>query len=215
MTNHEVIINKILQHFAGEKFKNEIIAAKKSFFEYAGILDENNEQYELRMEQFFDWYFFTRDLSGYAQTPLESAHLERELRFSQEELEIIERLKNHRHSLFEFKKIKDRNVYLKDLLKNEKVVVKNSPWIYGFAPDEIIEARLIPMGDSFVFTKGIAFHPKEVKKYILSEIKKHRKDPDLNPENLMLRLLKMRYKFDQYRHVSLSKIYTNNNQLGV
>lgn len=215
MLDYEIAVDKILQHFAGDKFRKEIIKAKKEFFDNAGILDENSEQYELRMAQFFDWYFFTRDLSGYAQTPLESAHLERELRFSPEELDVIERLKNHRHSLFEFKKIKDRSVYLKDLVRNEKIIVKNSPWIYGFDENEIIEARLIPSGDSYIFTKGMCFHPKEVKKFILSEVKKHRKDPDLNPEDLMLRLLKMRYKFDQYRHVSLGRIYTNNNQLGV
>lgn len=214
LNQYEKLMEKILNHFAGEVFKDEVKKAKADFFDNAGILDENSPQFELRMSQFFDWYFFTRELSGYALTPLESAHTARELRFSPEELQTIELLKNHRHSIFEFLKIKGEDIFLKDLLKNEKLVVKSSPWIYGFDSDELFEARLIPHGDTYIFTRGFCFHPVDAKKYILSEIKRHRKDPDLNPDDMMLKLIKMRYKFEQYRHVKLDMIYTNENRFG-
>ncbi len=42
---------------------------------------------------------------------------------------------------------------------------------------------------------------------ILSEVKKHRKDPDLNQEDLMLKLLKMNLKMEQYKHVPIENIY--------
>jgi hypothetical protein len=215
MTEFENILDKILHHFAGPDFTAEVERAKKEFFENSGILDEKSEQYELRMSQFFDWYFFTRELSGFALTPLEANHLVRELRFTDVELSQIERLKNHRHGLFEFIKIKGSDVYLKDLFKNEKIWIRNSPWTDGFSAEELFEARLIPNGDSFMFTRGFCFHPAEAKKYILAEVKRHRKDPDLNPDNFMLKLIKMRYKFEQYRHVKISLIYANDNKLGV
>ena len=103
MNEYEKLIEKILNHFVGESFKDELALAKKEFFENAGTLDENSEHYESRMAQFYDWYFFTRELVGYKQTPLDAAHLVRELRFTDEERELIEVLKQHRHSLFEFK----------------------------------------------------------------------------------------------------------------
>ena len=209
------LIHKILNHFAGDQFKDEIHMAKTQFFDNAGILDENSPSYELRMNQFFDWYFFTRELAGIGQTPLDCYHVARELRFSPEELALIENLKNHRHSLFEFLKIKDSDIYIKDLLKNEKIIVKQSPWIYGFESDEIFEARLIPINDSWIFTKGFCFHPKEARKFILSEVKRHRKDPDLNPEDMMLRLVRMRYKFERYRHVKVDMIYSNESKVGL
>lgn len=209
------IINKILQHFAGETFKDEVRFAKGEFFDNAGILDEHSEQFELRMSQFFDWYFFTRELRGFSATPLEVSFTARELRFSPEEITDIEKLKQHRHSLFEFLKIKNGDVYIKDLIKNEKLIVKQTPYTQGFDSDELFEARLIPFQDTWVFTKGFSFHPVDAKKFILSEVKRHRKDPDLNPEDMMLRLVKMRYKFERYRHVKIDMIYSQDSKVGI
>ncbi|GIL18040.1 MAG: hypothetical protein BroJett040_17910 [Oligoflexia bacterium] len=213
MNEYFALMEKILHHFAGDLFREEVKMAKSQFFDNAGILDENAPQYELRMSQFFDWYLFTRDLSGYGQTPLEVVYMTRELRFSPEEMSLIEKLREHRHSLFEFTKIKDSDIYIKDLMRGDKIVVKKSPWVFGFDSDEIFEARLIPVGDTFIFTKGFCFHPAEAKKYILSEIKRHKKDPDLNPEDMMLKLIKMRYRFERYRHVKIDMIYSNDSKV--
>lgn len=215
MNEYEKLIEKILNHFVSESFKQELAGAKKEFFHNAGSLDENSEHYESRMAQFYDWYFFTRELQGYGQTPLEVCLLIRELRFSEEELQALEVLRKHRHSLFEFIKEKNGDIYIKDLLANKKLIVKQSPYVFGFEPDEIFEARLIPQGDSYVFTRGFCFHPESAKEFILKEVKKHRKDPDLDPDVLMLRLIKMRYKFEQYKHVSPEMIYSNDGKLGI
>ncbi len=213
-TQYQLLVEKILAHFGGDLFKDEVRMAKSEFFDNAGILDEHSDHFELRMSQFFDWYFFTRELKGYAQTPLEAVYMARELRFAPEEIVLIDKLKQHRHSIFQFIKIKDKDIYIKDLIKNEKMVVKQSPWTFGFDSEELFEARLIPAGDSWVFTKGFCFHPMDAKKYILAEIKRHKKDPDLNPEDMMLKLVKMRYKFERYRHVKIDMIYSNESRLG-
>lgn len=222
MNEYEKLIEKILNHFVSDAFKDELAMAKREFFENAGTLDENSEHYESRMAQFYDWYFFTRELKGFGQTPLEACLLVRELRFSDEELKTLEVLKQHRHSIFEFVKIKDGDVYIKDILQNKKgffssgvMVVKASPFVFGFDQDELFEVRLIPQGDSYVFTRGFCFHPESAKKFILAEAKRHRKDPDLDPDLLMLRLIKMRYKFEQYKHVKPELIYSNEGKLGI
>ena len=137
------------------------------------------------------------------------------MRFSDEELQTLEILKRHRHSIFEFIKIKNGDVYIKDLMANQKLVVKQSSFVFGFDADELFEVRLIPQGDSYVFTRGFCFHPESAKKFILSEVKRHRKDPDLDPDILMLRLIKMRYKFEQYKHVKPELIYSNDGKLGI
>lgn len=208
------LMDKILHHFAGPQFQEEVRQAKAEFFDNAGILDEHSDHFELRMSQFFDWYLFTREMKGYAQTPLEAVHMARELRFAPEEIVAIEKLRQHRHSLFQFIKLKDQDMTIKDLMTGEKLVVKQSPWTFGFDPEEIFEARLIPEQNTWIFTKGFCFHPMDAKKYILSEIKRHKKDPDLNPEDMMLRLIKMRYKFERYRHVKIEMIYSNESRLG-
>lgn len=215
MNEYEKLIEKILNHFVSDSFTDELAMAKKEFFEKAGALDENSEHYESRMAQFYDWYFFTRELKGYGQTPLDACLLVRELRFSEEELRTLDVLKQHRHSLFEFIKIKGSDIYIKDLLANKKLIVKQSSFVFGFDEDEVFEVRLIPHGDSWVFTRGFCFHPESAKKFILSEVKRHRKDPDLDPDVMMLRLIKMRYKFEQYKHVNPEMIYSNEGKLGI
>ena len=215
MNEYEKLIEKILNHFVSEAFTDELAMAKKEFFENAGTLDENSDHYESRMAQFYDWYFFTRELKGFGQTPLDACLLVRELRFSDEELQTLEILKRHRHSIFEFIKIKNGDVYIKDLMANQKLVVKQSSYVFGFDADELFEVRLIPQGDSYVFTRGFCFHPESAKKFILNEVKRHRKDPDLDPDILMLRLIKMRYKFEQYKHVKPELIYSNDGKLGI
>ncbi len=213
MVEYEKLIEKILNHFVGDEFKEELTQAKKEFFEKAGTLDENSEHFESRMSQFYDWYFFTRDLRGYGQTPMESCVMARSLRFSVEESKALDTLKQHRHSIFEFIKIKGQDVYIKDLLADKKIIVKQSPWVFGFDSEELFQVRLIPTEDSYVFTRGFCFHPASAKKYILSEVKKHRKDPDLDPDALLLKLIKMRYKFEQYKHVRPEMIYSNDTKM--
>lgn len=215
MNEFEKLIEKILAHFAGPLFQDEVRIAKREFFDSSSIFDDSSPHFELRMAQFFDWYFFSRPLSGYEQTPLAAALLPRELKYSQDEVEKVDILKKHRHSLFEFIKIKGSDVYVRDLLADKKLVVKQSPYTLGFNPEEIFEVRLIPVGDSYLFTRGFCFHPAEAKKFILSEVKRHRKNTDLNVEALMLRLIKMRYKYEQYKHVRLEMIYTENSKVGV
>ena len=209
------LIDKCLSHFAGPLFAEELKIAKQQFFDNAGILEEHSAHFELRMCQFFDWYFFTRQLSGYGHTVLNSVYQTRELRFQPEEEALIQSLKQHRHSLFEFIKLKGGDVFLKDLLSDEKIQVRESPYVYGFDADEIFEARLIPWQQSYVFCKGFCFHPGEARKFILTQVKIHRKNPDLNAEEMMLRLLKMRYKFERYRHVQIRDIYADDNKVGL
>jgi hypothetical protein len=111
--------------------------------------------------------------------------------------------------------LKNGDIYIKDLLANKKLIVKASPYAFGFDPDELFSVRLIPKGDTYLFTRGFCFHPESAKKFIEGEVKRHRKDPDLDPEILMLRLTKMRYKFEQYKHVNPEMIYSNEGKLGL
>lgn len=215
MMDHEKVIEKILNHFAGPLFLEELKLAKKEFFDHITLDQDLSEHFELRMNQFYDWYFFSRKLSNFGQTPLESCFLVRELRFSDEELKIIDILKKNIHSLFEFDKIKNNDVYIKDVIKNKKIVVKNSKVLFGFNEEELFETRLIEIDGKFVFLKGFCFHPFSVKKIILEEVKKHRKNTDLDPELLLFRLMKMRYKFEQYKHVKPELIYQNEAKISI
>lgn len=201
------LMDKILQYFAGEQFQDEIRLAKREFYENSSVFDESSPHFELRMAQFFDWYFFSRKVKGFDCTPLEAALVPRELKFTPAEIEMVNILRQHQHSIYEFIKEKDQDVYIRDLFTDKKICVKESHFSKGFQVGEPFEVRLIPYGDSFIFTRGFCFHPPESKKYILKELKRYRKNPDFNYEELLLRLLKLRYKYEQYKHVSVEMVY--------
>jgi len=207
--DYAAVIQKSLSHFAGPLHKDEVQDAKIRFFQPLSVPEESSPQFEMRMSQFFDWYFFTRPLNGFRQTPLDSLYLTRELRFDPAEIVLIDHLRHHRHSLFEVTKSKGNLLYIHDLLKNEKITIESSNFGFGLSSQEIFEARLVPNEKNWVFMRGFCFHPIESRKYILSEVKAHRKDPDLNPQDLMLKLVKMNMRTEQYKHVSVLKIYSD------
>ena len=211
----QVSMQKLIGHYTSSAFQQELTEAKKEFFENAGTLDENKPHYNLRMHQFYEWYFLTRPLKSYMQTPIEVCTLHRELRLTPEDEVAIEVLKKHRHSMFEYLKSKGDNVYLKDLFTNEKIVANHTDLVFGFEEKEYLEARLVHLNNSYYFLKSFCFHPESAQKFILQEVKAHQKNKDLNPAAFILRLNKMRYKFEQYKHVKPELIYTNDNRLGL
>ena len=167
------------------------------------------------MAQFLDWYLFSRDLSEYNIPPVQLAVQEELLDLRPAEVNALESLSNARHSLFEFIKVKGTDVYIRDLFTKKKVVLKDSPISVGFNPEEIFDARIIPVEASYVFSKGFCFHPPGAKKFILKEVKKVRHLDESHHEALMFRLLKMRYKLEQYKHIKMEFIYTNDQKLKI
>lgn len=206
---YEELTERLIVHFAGEKFATDVAAAKKEFFDEAGIMDEENASFEMRMTQFLEWYLFARPMAGGALTPSQVALQSDDFAIDPSERLLFENLASSRHSVFEFVKIRGDDIYVKDLFQQKSVVIRGSPIRIGFSRDELFDARLIPTGEEFSFSRAFCFHPEGASKFIQTEVKKVRKAPQPEREALMLRLLKMRYKFEQYRHLKLDYIYTN------
>lgn len=207
---YDELIDRLILFFTGDRFSKEVTDGKKEFFDEAGIVDEENQQFEMRMTQFLEWYLFTRKLSDVGLTPAVYALQLEDFKMTSEERPSYENLAAIRHGLFEFLKIRGDDIHIKDLWLGKKIVIRNSPINIGFNRDEIFDARLIPDGETFRFARAFCFHPAEADKYILAEIKKIKKlENPAEQEAFMLRLLKMRYKFEQYRHLKLDYVYTN------
>ncbi len=219
--NHETLIDEILHHFSTGSFAGEVMNAKKQFFELAGVFDEESGEFEQKMTQFIDWYLFTRPLSFSGLTPIQMVEQGQGNFFPQQSTsEEIQALVRGRHSIFEFIKIKNSDVYLRDQFTGEKIIIKNSSVTVGFEKDHLFETRLFPQNDTFVFGASFCIHPPKASRYILKEIKRVKKIKDNNEkerekEALLIKLFKMRYKFEQYKHVDLQEIYTNKPRLKV
>lgn len=210
----EPLIDRLIVHFTGDAWRAEVANAKKEFFQDAGIMDEQTDHFEMRMTQFLDWYLFTRKLTGRKVTPAQFALEIDEFEMAADERPLFESLSETKHSLYEFLRLRGRDIAVRDLILDKEVVIRESQVNIGFSRDEIFEARLVPYGEEFVFSRAFCFHPNEARGYIDEEIRKLQDVEDetesaLGIEAFLLRLMKMRYKYEQFRHLKLEFIYTN------
>lgn len=209
-------LQKLIRYYTGSIFSDELNLAKKQFFDNTGSLDENKPSYNLRMHQFYEWYFFTRPLKSYMKTPLAVCTQHRDLRLTEDDMNVIQILKNtHQHLLFEYLKTKNTTIFVKNLLTQKKIQIEQGNFVFGFDSKEFFQARIVEIEGKNYFLDSFCFHPESSQKFILEETKILQKNKDLNPEDLLLRLNKMRYKFEQYKHVKPELIYTNDNKLGL
>lgn len=207
--SYELYIERLMQFFTSGSFREEVAEAKKKFFSRAGVFDEESPDFEYKTSQFTDWYLFGRPLLICGLTPIQLAIKNADFPITEEERPYFENLAANRHSLFEFLKIKGADVFLRDLLKDENIVVENASVTIGFNPEEIFETRLIPHQGNYVFTKSFCFHPAEATPYIRKECQKAKGLDREDWEQLISKLFMMRYKHDQYKHVKLNLIYSN------
>lgn len=212
--NFEDHIDRLILFFTGEAWKAEVALAKKEFFQDAGIMDEQAHHFEMRMSQFLDWYLFSRTLTNRSVTPSQFALELPDFPMSAHERPSFESLSESRHSLFEFLRLRGKDIYVRDLILDKEVVVRESAVNIGFSREEIFDARLIPLGEDFVFGRSFCFHPIEARGYIDLELKnvldiEDEAEHRAAAEALMLKLMKMRYKYEQFRHLKLDYVYTN------
>lgn len=209
------ILEKLLQNFTGLEYRDEVIQAKKDFFEDAGLVGDESFYFEVRMSQFLDWFLFTRELSKNHLPPVQFAAENNLLKLPEDDKLLLDELTQCHHSLFEFIKSRGSDIYIRELFTGKKIILENSHVSSGFNSDEIFETRIFPHGGTWIFAKGFCFHPAEAKSFITKEVKKVRHLDTAQKEALMFRLLKMRYKFEQYKHIRLEYIYTNDSKLRI
>ena len=211
-------IDALLQLFASDQEAGEISKARKEFNEMTGgPFDQSADDFEMKMSQFADWYLFERQNEASGLAPVFTPLAER---FAHEKNfpEQLKALQQSRSSLFEFLKVKGSDVFIRDLLANEKVVVPNSNMILGFQRDEYFQARLFKEGDFFQFGPAFCFHPGPASRYLNKEIKRFRKlkeeaERASERASLLLKLFKMKYKLQQYKHVDVKDIYSDDPKL--
>lgn len=206
----EEILERLLNTYTKGIFADEILKAKVEFFERSiPSLEDDTSHFNLRMSQFLDWYLFSRKLTEIGLTPIEYGLQDLSFPRKEGDKELFKGLLNAEHSLFEFIKIKDKDVHIKDLFTQKKIIVKNSDLTAGFHPEEYFSARIIPYKDTYVFSKGFCFHPVEGAKYLAKEVANLKKKIPEEKEKLLLKFTRMKYKVDQYKHIQPKYIYTN------
>ena len=211
------LIDKLMQYFTEGSYSDQVIEARREFAEKAGAFDQATDDFEMKMSQFIDWYLFVRPLNPFGKPPVQAVE-ESELELSAEDKALIPVLQKSRHSIFEFQKMKGNDLYVKDLFTGEKITIKDSDFSMGFNREEYFEARLMESEDSLQFGPSFCFHPDKATRFILKEVKRVKKIKDeesriSEKEDVIAKLFRMKYKLQQYKHVKINDIYSNEPKL--
>lgn len=205
----EGYINRILEHFSKGPYLEEVKEAKKEFFSKTVSLSEASEAFDYQMNAFIDWYVFDRKLKGDDITPVKAFVRVNEETLVPSDKEIFLGMTRSIHSLFEITAIKGRDVYVKDSFDGEIYLIEECEEYKSFHKKDIFQSRLIPYKDRMVFSLSFVFHPPEAKKYVQKQVKKIKSLPGYQRIGLMFKLAKMKTRADQYSHIDLGHIYSD------
>jgi hypothetical protein len=203
----------ILEYTTGEYYP-EVYQAKQEFFERAGIVYEDDLEFEQRMNLFMDWYLFDRDLPGVDLPPIRYFIRQHATEFSVEQKQIYEDLSTSLHSIFYLKRFSlfGKNLVVQDLFSRKSFTVNDARLKQAFSRGDIFEGRIFLHQGKWYFAQGFCFHPVEMRSFILGEIKKIRFQDKSRHLKLILQLAQMKLKHTRFSHIDVQHIYEFNSK---
>ena len=207
-------LEPVIQEFTTGEYYSEVFKAKEEFFERAGVVYEDDAEFEQRMNLFMDWYIFDRDLPGVDLPPIRYYIRKNASRFTEEEKKLYENLSTSIHSLFLLKRFTlfGKNLIIQDLFSKKSYIVIDSKLKFAFSSGDIFEGRIFPLLGKWYFAQGFCFHPVEMRSFIMGEIKKIRHQEQSRHLKLILQLAQMKLKHQRYSHIDVHHVYGFNSK---
>ena len=202
--------NILLEKFGNGIFRKEIEKAKNEFFKFSGIVHDDSVLYKARMDRFLSWYLLDRKLTDDEITPVIMHYNENLDTMTNEESEVFSNFIASINSLFVIKKVKKDGYKVKDIIYKKSYYISDDTYVTHLDKGDLFEARIFKYEKKYYSFPGWCLHPTESKKYIKSEVKKVRNLSKGYIEGLIMRLALMRLKIQEYPHIDINKIYTNN-----
>lgn len=208
---YEKYLEPVIEEFTTGEYYREVYNAKQEFFEKAGIVYEDDSEFEQRMCIFMDWYIFDRDLPGVDLPPMKYYYRKNKDHFTSDEMNIYRDFCSTIHSVFKMKRKTwtKKGLVVTDLFSNKSYTIEANEMNSGFSRGDIFEARIIPFKNTFEFSKGFCFHPTEMGSFILGEIKRVRFQDKNRQTKLILQLSSMKLKHQRFNHIDIKHIYSS------
>ncbi len=197
----------LAEYSSGDHYK-DLLEAKNYYFSITGQATEEDDDFELRMSAFNDWYI----LQYHKDTTLPKILEFLELMSAEDKVK--ELFKNINHSLFEYcgLSFKKRHVF-KDYIHDRKIKLDDENARVSFVKGDLFIGRMMMNNEesaSFLFG-GMCFFPTEVKSVLKKEAKKVRQMKSPKEETkFLLKLEALKTKWQRFGHVDPTKIFLFN-----
>jgi hypothetical protein len=181
-----------------------LLEAKKEYFEITGQANDDDDDFEARMNSFNEWYvlqFISRRgtrtvISDYLMNnPVDDI--------------LAKSLTTVNYSLFEYigKSFRGHEV-LYDMLHDKKIKLDKNVMLPSIIKDDIFVGRVLTFQDDNHLMHGLCVIPKEVRAILKKECKRVRKLKNPNEElKFLLKIESYKTKWIRYGHVDATKIF--------
>jgi hypothetical protein len=202
---------RLLSWATAEPRTADLLAAKTEHYGRYGEPREDELSYEPRVNGMLDHYLYDFRPNGAKTSTLENFIAANGAEMDAATLDAYRRLTGNVHGLFEVRKIDEGRVVLRDAFSDVDHEVAERRQLAGLKKGDLIEARLLPFGEKLLFSGAHIYHPTEVRKRILAEVKRLRKEAGrtgrVDVGGFLAQLSRMAFKFERYRNVRLESIY--------
>lgn len=203
MLSIESTIEEMLTKYSQGEYYDELLKAKTLYTELTGKLNDDDDEYESRMNLFNDWYLFNYRLQDGKRL------VDDYIANHDFEEEFAKALLNVNYSLFQFKKTNfKKEVVLSDILHSDKVTLSKENPFSGLVEDDIFVGRVVVYHEKGYFLKGVCTLPQSVLSNLKKESKKVRKLNNVEEEEkFLLKLENLKTRSKNYGHLDASKIF--------
>ena len=208
--NSEILkhIDAALVEFSGKEFFDDLVRAKQEFARLTGVIDEEDEEYESRMDTFNIWYIF--DYSHRAAPTV----MERYIALHQLNDEVASVLRSARSSVFQFcgENLR-RRLSLKDLLQKNRFPLEKGHERPGLLKGDVFIGKVFSHGEDYFLLPVYCLLPENSISAINRQIKlllKKNAAAGLSAEQLSQFLMKtvhLRNRYRRFTHVDPKKFF--------
>lgn len=199
-------IEKMLATYTQGEYFDNLKSAKEHYITLTGKLDEDQDEFESRMNCFNEWYLF--------QNKNEQGQkiIEHYIRTNGIDEDLSQAFLNLNHSLFEFSRVNFRGqIVLDDILHDEKIALCRNQKNIGLVEDDIFIGRTVKYKGEYFLLKGICTLPSSLRAQFKKQSKKIRKINSFEEElKFLLHLESLKTKSMHYQHIEPSKIFIFN-----
>lgn len=204
---------KLLTWATADARREEVLAARREHFERYGEPHEEDKSFETRMNGMLDHYLYDFRPPGSTATTIEVFMREAGFQLTTEELAFYRVLAKNIHGLFEVRRVRaGEEIRLRDVFTDGEYDVTERRHLVGLEKGDLLEARLLPHEGKIFFSGAFLYHPAEVRKTILAEVKRLKKSAaksgsEADAKAFIARLSRMAFKLERYRNVRVESIY--------
>jgi hypothetical protein len=204
--SYQSYLDELVAFATPETRKEELVAARKEFFERTGEIFEDDKQFEPRMAGLLEYFIFDRPREA-GLTPAAEFYARALAEGPPERATAFRAFTQTVHGLFEVRKLAQGWVVLRELFTGLDFQVTERRQLAGLTKGDVLEARLIPFGGDFWFSAAFCWHPRAAVPSILKEVKRRKKKGPALPAEFLDDCARRALKADRYRNIAIEKIY--------